>query len=203
MGYVTEWKGSALKYNAMQRGFDSMMIAQDCAVRPVGRIMRKIQGRAVMTGLLTELLTPFDVTSIAPAEKPEIKREMIRLVSTLHEKYRMAHGDIKPSNFLRCKDGSLRLCDFDTARLVDDEEADYEGCATLQFLAPNRHYFATGAPPTAADDIYALGLSIWSLFTGKKVLVGVDLEELLQQRGTVELDEIDDMETRWLVRICL
>ncbi len=42
-------------------------------------------------------------------EKATIKGDMIRLVSKLHVKYRMVHGDIKPLNMLCCSDGKLRL----------------------------------------------------------------------------------------------
>ncbi|ORY67827.1 uncharacterized protein BCR38DRAFT_337119, partial [Pseudomassariella vexata] len=33
----------------------------------------------------------------------------------------ITHGDIKPANFLRAQNGTLRLCDFDVALRVDED----------------------------------------------------------------------------------
>ncbi|KAK3078500.1 hypothetical protein LTS18_007349 [Coniosporium uncinatum] len=103
--------------------------------------------------------------------------------------------DVKPDNFLRCRDGKLRLCDFDSARGVDDDEEGYEGMVTGEFLAPNRDYYRTGRPPTISDDIYALGLSIWPLYTGDKDLENEDMEEVLRDKRTVDVTHIFDPET--------
>jgi len=86
---------------------------------------------------------------------------------------------------------------------MDDDVNEWEGLATGEFLAPSRNYFETGQAPVPVDDIYAPGLSIWSLYTGKEVLKDMDMEELLKDGRMVDLEEIGDMETRWFVRICL
>jgi hypothetical protein len=76
--------------------------AGDCAVKPVGRGMTKIQRRPVIKALLMKLDTPFDLTTVTAAERSAVKHEMIRLVCRLREEYKVVHGDTKPSNFLRC-----------------------------------------------------------------------------------------------------
>lgn len=126
---------------------------------------------------------------------------MVRLVGRLHERYRMVHGDIKPANVVRCSDGKLRLCDFDSARPMNEDPQAWEGIATEQYLAPNRDYHNKGAPPTPSDDIYALGVSIWELYTGKAAYDELgDIEEALKERRTVDLLEVKDPEVRNLIR---
>jgi serine/threonine protein kinase len=207
MGYVYKYKGFAYKQNCFQREYDLMQKAGDCAVKAVARVVNvEDNGRIVMTGLLMEFETPLNIKRVTgDAERAKVKDEMISLVSTLHDKYRMVHGDIKPLNMLRCRDGKLRLCDFDSARPIDEDPQLWEGLCTEQYLAPNRDYFNTGAVPTPSDDLYALGITLWELYTGKDAFIDQlhDIEEILQERRTVDLMEVDDEEVRELIRCYL
>ena len=202
MGYVYAYKGLAYKQNCLARELEMMQKAGDCAVRAVAQVVSMDDGRPVMGGLLMELETPLDIKRVEESEKAVVRDHMIRLVGKLHSKYRMVHGDIKPSNMLRCTDGALRLCDFDSARPLDEDPLSWEGLCTPQYLAPNRDYFNTGSPPTTSDDIYALGLSIWELYTGKEALSDEleNIEEVLQERRTVDVMEVEDREVRDLIR---
>ncbi|MCJ1248569.1 hypothetical protein MMC30_005787 [Trapelia coarctata] len=201
-GYIYQYRGLAYKLTCFQRELDMLTLAGDCGVKAVARVMEMRQGRLIMTGLLMELETPFDVKSVPEAEKHSIMEEMIALVNRLHNGYRMVHGDIKPLNLLRCRDGKLRLCDFDTARPIDEDPQVWEGLSTWQYLAPNRDFLETGAPPTVKSDLYALGISIWELWTGKEAFSEEldDMEDVLKERRTVDLAEIKDVEARELVK---
>jgi serine/threonine protein kinase len=126
----------------------------------------------------------------------------------------IVHGDIKPENFLRCKDGKLRLCDFGESAPIGDkyeyEKHTGEGwaCATDHYVAPNRNYFGNFQPATISDDLYALGLSIWAVYTRQVpfeegYLTGREtrpLWELVKSRRTVDVFEVDDVEVRSLIR---
>ena len=103
---------------------------------------------------------------------------------------------------LRCNDGRLRLCDFDSARPIDEAPEAWEGVSTDQYLAPNRDFFQTGTPPNPSNDIYALGLSIWELYTGKQALMEEldNIEQVLKERRTVDLTEVEDQDVRELIR---
>ncbi|ERF71115.1 hypothetical protein EPUS_07787 [Endocarpon pusillum Z07020] len=201
-GYVYKYKGLAYKLNCKQREFNMMQKAGDCAVRAVARVVTVENGWPVMKSLLMELLAPLDIKSVKEHEKVAIKDDMIQLISRLHKKYQMVHGDIKPLNMLRCSDGKLRLCDFDSARPIDEAPGAWDALCTHQYLAPNRDFFQTDAPPTPSDDIYALGLSIWELYTGKQALIEEldDIEEVLKERRTVDLTEVEDQDVRELIR---
>jgi serine/threonine protein kinase len=205
MGYVYRHEDFAYKQNCFQREFDMMKMAGDCAVKAIARVIKIRDGGPVMTGLLMELETPFDVKSVQESEREAIMGEMIDLVSTLHQEYRIVHGDVKPANMLRCRDGKLRFCDFDSARPLDEDPQAWEGMCTDQYLAPNRDYFWSGSAPTPSDDLYALGLSLWELYTGKEALSDElhNMEEVLKERRTVDLMKVEDTEARSIIRAFL
>lgn len=58
-----------------------------------------------------------------------------------------------------------------------------------------------GAPPTLSDDIYALGSSIWELYTGKQALMEDfdNIEDVLKERCAVDLTEVEDQDVRELI----
>ncbi|KAK4242558.1 kinase-like domain-containing protein [Achaetomium macrosporum] len=201
-GYVYKCPGGfAYKTQASQREAHLIKAAGDCAVPPLSRVMREIDGVLVPWGLIMELATPFDFKRVPAEERKAVKGEMVSLVERLHgSEFGIVHGDIKPANFVRCRDGRLRLCDFDSARLIADEKAEgWEGFVSERYLAPSRGFPEYG-PPTVVDDDYALAISVWELFTGKDALIDEDMEQVLKEGGTVDLDELEDDEIRDFVR---
>jgi hypothetical protein len=210
--YFFIYQGLFLKWQANQPEYEMMIKAGDCSVRPVGRVMKFEQGRPITISVMMELHTPFRLKEVKDSEKSWIKDEMIRLVTTLHMTHGVVHGDIKPENFLRCNDGKLRLCDFGESAPVGDQyeykkhTGEDTAFATEAFIAPNRNYFDTLAPATISDDLYALGLSIWAVYTRKnpfeEILKDrlVCMEDILRERRTVDVMEVDDVEVRSLIR---
>ncbi|KAK3292509.1 kinase-like domain-containing protein [Chaetomium fimeti] len=201
-GYVYRCPGDvAYKVNVTQCEVDLMMVAGDCAITPLCHVLAKIDGAWWRRGLIMELATPFDFKLVPAEERMAVKDEMVSLVECLHSsEVGIAHGDIKPDNFLRCRDGKLRLCDFNSARLLaDDEVEDWEGGVSDRYLAPSRGYPDSHGPPTIVDDNYALAISVWEVFTGKDALVEEDMEEALMKGKTVDLDKLEDEHVRVFV----
>ena len=82
------------------------------------------------------------------------------------------HRDIKPSNVLVCPNGQVVLIDFSAATLAQGDEP-RPGDGTLQYMAPEQTG-RTGRAVDARSDHYALGVTLYELFTGRLPFPGDD-----------------------------
>jgi len=92
--------------------------------------------------------------------------QVCRAVDHAHRNL-VVHRDLKPSNILVDTEGAPRLLDFGIARLA---EADAGVTASGQRLLTPAHASPeqiTGGPITTASDIYALGVLLYDLLTGR------------------------------------
>ncbi|MST00636.1 MAG: FHA domain-containing protein [Pedosphaera sp.] len=77
------------------------------------------------------------------------------------------HRDLKPSNLMIDEAGHLRLADFGVAAVLNDARIGQSGSVgggTLLYMSPQQ---MQGSPPSAADDIYAFGATLYDLLTGR------------------------------------
>ena len=96
----------------------------------------------------------------------ELAIQLARAVGYLHRR-RILHLDLKPQNVLVSDGGDAPpeavLIDFGIARFADAEELPVrEG--TAPFVAPEAF---RGEPPTASYDVYALGVTLWRVLSGR------------------------------------
>lgn len=81
----------------------------------------------------------------------------------------VVHRDLKPDNLFLTSDGAVKVLDFGLARALDD--ADRKTKLTVVGTVPGSPpYMApevcNGGTPTAAADVYALGMSLFELILG-------------------------------------
>ncbi len=84
----------------------------------------------------------------------------------------IVHRDLKPSNVLVTASGQVKLLDFSIAKLIEDEDApaatrlthDSGSAMTPRYAAPEQ---INGAPVTTATDVYALGVLLYELLSGR------------------------------------
>lgn len=93
----------------------------------------------------------------------ELARQLLQAVGVLHRR-NLLHRDIKPENLHLGDDGQLRVLDFGLAYcpgLCEDRPNELPG--TPSFIAPEAF---DGQPPSARQDLYAVGVSLFFLLTG-------------------------------------
>lgn len=156
----------------LEREIKMMLLAGDCSIQPLGRIFSdgKIMGflmpyeRSVVPPSSDPLHVPLVDETLSRTDRIDIINQLSTLVSRLHEKG-IIHGDIKPANLLLCSDGKLKLCDFAEAKL-EGEIVSGPREDSIRYMSPfSMRNFLT--PKTKAEDLYATGISIWQIYTGR------------------------------------
>jgi serine/threonine-protein kinase len=103
----------------------------------------------------------------------EIARQLCAGIAAAHERG-VLHRDLKPANVMIDGDGNVRITDFGLAVAAGDVTASRAG--TPQYMAPE---LLTGGAPSVKTDLYALGLILFEMFTGKRAFDAKTFNELL------------------------
>ena len=104
------------------------------------------------------------------AQRIELFLRVCEAVQFAHQNF-IVHRDLKPDNILVASDGTPRLLDFGTAKLLSptldrpDSQLTRDGCLsfTPQYASPEQ---VQGNPITTASDTYSLGVLLYLLLTG-------------------------------------
>ncbi len=115
----------------------------------------------------------------------QIARQLCAGLAAAHDQG-ILHRDLKPANVMLDGRGDVRITDFGLAGLAEGFTGVEIRAGTPAFMAPEQ---LAGKEVTVKSDIYALGLVLYQLFTGKKAFAGESLVELsrLQQSGPASL----------------
>jgi serine/threonine-protein kinase len=144
-----------------------------CRVYDVG----EIEGRHFLS---MEYVDGEDLASLLrrigrlPSDKAiEIAREMCAGLGAAHDKG-VLHRDLKPGNVMIDGRGRAKITDFGLAVGVDDDKGGAEVSGTPAYMAPEQ---LAGKGSSVQSDIYALGLVLYELFTGRKAFEAATLAE--------------------------
>jgi hypothetical protein len=103
---------------------------------------------------------------LSPDYKPptpfSIIQAVLESVKWMWENLSLYHNDIKPHNLVMNSAGVIKLIDFGAAASARQyaDTLRYETLGTLFYMAPERQ---TGGPPSAASEIWSLGMTLRDL----------------------------------------
>ncbi len=106
----------------------------------------------------------------------------------------IVHCDVSPSNVMLSTDGYVKILDFGIAR------ASFSSALERRRLRGKPRYMAPeqtlGEPPTAAADVFALGIIAWEMFTGLPLYRGPNVKAILEAVRTTRPPRIDTLDPR-------
>ena len=133
----------------------------------------------------------------------EIARQICAGLAAAHD-HGVIHRDLKPANVMIDGRGKVRITDFGLAGVAGSFEAGESGAGTPAYMAPEQ---LAGEDPSVQSDIYALGLVLYEVFTGKRAFEAATLADLRRQRElssptkpSVLVKDIDPIVERVILR---
>lgn len=113
-------------------------------------------------------------------EALKIARQLAEGLAAAHAR-EVIHRDLKPSNVLIDSQGDARISDFGVARSLGSSGFTQAGVVvgTPDYLSPEQ---ATGGSIDGRSDLYALGLILYEMLTGRQAFTGTTAAESLSQR---------------------
>jgi serine/threonine-protein kinase len=109
----------------------------------------------------------------------EIARQLCLGLGAIHDRG-LLHRDLKPANVMLDGRGQVRITDFGLAAPMEQITAADARDGTPAYQSPEQ---LAGHEVTTRSDIYALGLILYELFTGKKPFASTDRAELARSHA--------------------
>jgi hypothetical protein len=112
-----------------------------------------------------------------PADKAlDISRRLCAGLAAAHEKG-VLHRDLKPGNIMLDGRGEVRITDFGLAAIAGSVTGEAARQGTPAYMAPEQ---LAGQEVTTKSDLYALGLVLYEMFTGRRAFEAQSLPELVR-----------------------
>lgn len=120
----------------------------------------------------------------------EIMVQVLDAIDHAHQ-HGIIHRDLKPSNILINPQGVPRVMDFGIAiRVSGTHEKDSQLSGTPPYMAPE---YIAGKGVTAQSDIFAVGLILIEMITGKRAVQGTDINRIFEKITSGTLFTADEL----------
>lgn len=110
----------------------------------------------------------------------EVARQLCAALAAAHEQG-VLHRDLKPANIMLDGRGNVRLTDFGIAAIADSISAEEAASGTPAYMAPEQF---EGKAVSIQSDLYALGLVLYEILTGRQGWKADTLADLRTLRAT-------------------
>lgn len=169
-----EWRERFLNEARMAREVSHAAV---CRVHDVG----EVDGQHFLS---MEFVDGEDLASLIrrigrlPGDKAvDIARQLCAGLAAAHAKG-VLHRDLKPQNVMLDGKGRVRITDFGLAGLAETIQGDDVGSGTPAYMSPEQ---LAGRDVTRRSDVFALGLVLYEVFTGRRAYPGRSLAEIRKQ----------------------
>ncbi len=104
------------------------------------------------------------------SEAIQITREVLQALAFMHSKG-VIHRDLKPGNIMITPEGHVKVTDFGIAKATTEQGQTRAGVrlGTLWYMSPEQ---IKGKPVDARSDLYAMGITLFQMVTGKLPFFG-------------------------------
>ena len=107
----------------------------------------------------------------------ELAHQLCAGLAAAHERG-VLHRDLKPANVMIDGAGEVRITDFGLAAIEGTANTGHAG--TPAYMAPE---LLAGKDPSVQSDLFALGLVLYELFTGRRAYTAQTLRDLVRQQN--------------------
>jgi serine/threonine-protein kinase len=119
----------------------------------------------------------------------EIAHQLCEGLAAVHAKG-IVHRDLKPLNIMIDGRGYARLTDFGLAVIADAVPAADLLSGTPGYMAPEQ---LTGKKPTVQSDLFAMGLVLYEIFTGRRAFPAKNRDELIRLYDEIRPTPVGDL----------
>jgi len=158
-------------------------------------VLEWIQGSDLRT-VINEQIT------VSPEQAVEYGIQICSAVGAAH-RAGLVHGDLKPGNILITTGNEVKVTDFGLARALGQSAMD-EGevvWGTPAYFAPEQ---AAGDRVLPATDVYAIGIILYEMISGRVPFVGVDDQDVARKQiyeAHIPVDKLTSAASEPLARI--